>query len=111
MFLVLFRCCISFNLPGKKSYKILAYVDDRATRTPGSITGLFGNYVWGWYFWRDAYKYVMSPFALFLCGTGLACDLAYPIVLWRVKERERMLSDGRNIGKNTNGAGMERKVK
>jgi len=37
----------------------------------------------------------MSPFGLFLWGTGLVSDLIYPFVLYHVQNTERVLPDGR----------------
>jgi hypothetical protein len=79
-------------------WKYLADKMYRFTRTVGSITGLYCNYAWAWYFWREAHEYVMTPLAIFLCGTALLCDLIYPFVLASVKNTELLLPDGRKIG-------------
>jgi len=39
----------------------------------------------------------MSPFAIFLCGTALLCDLVYPFVLVSVKKTELVLPNGRKV--------------
>ena len=67
------------------------------TRFLGTAIGLYAEYGWAWYFWRNAHEYVMSPFSLFLCGTGLLCDLAYPFLLRHIQKTERILPDGRKV--------------
>ena len=45
----------------------------------------------------------MSPFGIFLWGTGLVCDLIYPFVLYQVQKTEKVLLDGSRVrgeGKN-----------
>lgn len=68
---------------------------DRATRTFGSIMGLYLNYGWAWWFWTEAHEYFVSPFALFLWVGGFVCDIVFAFVLWRVQGTERVLEDGR----------------
>lgn len=53
------------------------------------------NYGWLWWYWTDAHEYFMSPFALFLWVGGFVCDAAYAFVLWRIRQMERVLDDGR----------------
>jgi hypothetical protein len=67
----------------------------RATRTLGSVVGLYINYGWAWYMWREAHEYFMSPFGVFLWGTGLVCDLIYPFAFVRIKRTEILLPYGR----------------
>lgn len=67
----------------------------RATRTLGSMVGLYMNYGWAWYMWREAHEYFMSPFGIFLWGTGLVCDLIYPFAFAGIKKTEMVLLDGR----------------
>lgn len=67
----------------------------RATRTLGSIVGLYMNYGWAWYMWREGHDYFMSPFSIFLWGTGLVCDLIYPFSFVKIKKAEIVLPDGR----------------
>lgn len=66
----------------------------RATRTLGSVVGLYMNYGWAWYMWREAHEYFMSPFGIFLWGTGLLCDLIYPFTFIAVKKTETVLIRG-----------------
>ncbi|KAH6669556.1 hypothetical protein B0J14DRAFT_546718 [Halenospora varia] len=68
-----------------------------ASRTAGSIIGLYLNYAWMWYFWNEAHVYFMSPLGIFLWGTGLACDLIYPFVFAHFKKTERVLPDGSKV--------------
>ncbi|KAH8812525.1 hypothetical protein F5884DRAFT_832161 [Xylogone sp. PMI_703] len=68
-----------------------------ASRAIGSLAGLPLCYGWGWYFWREAHEYFMSPFSIFLWVTGLTCDLVYPFVLWQVRKSEKVLPDGRKV--------------
>ncbi|KAI9776735.1 MAG: hypothetical protein M1839_009379 [Geoglossum umbratile] len=70
------------------------------TRTLGSVIGFYLVYGWEWYFWREAHEYFMSPFALFLWVTSFICDCVYPYVLWRIKNTEKVLGDGRRVGGN-----------
>jgi hypothetical protein len=39
----------------------------------------------------------MTPFAIFLCGTAILCDLAYSFVLASVKGTELALANGRRV--------------
>jgi hypothetical protein len=70
----------------------------RVTRTLGTLSGLYMNYFWLWYCWREANEYVMSPFAIFLSAVGFCCDLAFGVLLWYVKKTEVVLPDGRKLG-------------
>ncbi|RDW85832.1 hypothetical protein BP5796_04157 [Coleophoma crateriformis] len=82
-----------------------------ASRFLGTIVGLDMNYVWAWYFWREAHTYVMSPFAIFLLGTGLACDLAYPFVYLQVQKTTKVLDGGRKIRFETEHVSATRREK
>lgn len=68
-----------------------------ASRCFGSILGLDLNYGWAWYFWREAHGYFMSPFAIFLWGTGLVRDLAYPLLYLQAQRTTKVLHDGRKV--------------
>ncbi|KAF2762933.1 hypothetical protein EJ05DRAFT_447376 [Pseudovirgaria hyperparasitica] len=68
-----------------------------ATRAFGSVFGLYAVYAWEWYFWREAHGYVMNPFAVFMWGVSIICDVVYPFALWRIKKTERVLADGRKV--------------
>jgi hypothetical protein len=87
-----------------------AYRKRRFTRTFGSITGLYCNYAWAWYFWREAHEYVLTPFSIFLCGTALLCDLAYPFVLASVLKTELVLPTGRNANVERNNTIKEKRT-
>ncbi|KAH8592131.1 hypothetical protein B0O99DRAFT_654043 [Bisporella sp. PMI_857] len=79
-----------------------------ATRTIGSITGLYLNFGTCWYFWRESNEYFMSPFSIFLWGTGLICDLAYPFVLYKLRRTERVGPDGsKTAGDNSISTGRK----
>ncbi|KAF2488364.1 hypothetical protein BU16DRAFT_553852 [Lophium mytilinum] len=65
-----------------------------ASRTIGSIVGAEAVWVSGWYFWPEGFPYVFSPFGVFIWVTALACDLAYPVLLWQIRKTERILPDG-----------------
>jgi hypothetical protein len=58
---------------------------------------MYMNYGWAWYFWREAHEYFMSPFGIFLWGTGFVCDLIYPLVLYEVQRTEKVLPDGSRV--------------
>lgn len=64
------------------------------TRNLGSIIGLYFQYGWAWYYWREAHEYFMSSFGILLWGTGLACDLVYPFFFYHVRKTEKVLPDG-----------------
>ncbi|KAK8105423.1 hypothetical protein PG999_008782 [Apiospora kogelbergensis] len=51
-----------------------------------------------WWYWPEAHSYWTLPMSIFMCGLSFACDVAYPFVLWRVRQTEKMLPDGRLIG-------------
>jgi len=51
----------------------------------------------------------MSPFSVFLWGTSLIIDCVYPFVLWRIKNTEIVLKDGRKMA-GVAGGNLEKKV-
>lgn len=57
-----------------------------------------------WWYWPEAHGYWVSPFGIFLCGFSLVCDVAYPFVLWTVRQGEEVLPDGRLICGGRGGA-------
>ncbi|KUJ24430.1 uncharacterized protein LY89DRAFT_679574 [Mollisia scopiformis] len=65
------------------------------SRMLGSVFGLYGNYGWEWWMWREAHEYFMSPFAVFMWVTCLVCDLVYPFFFARIRRTEKVLLDGR----------------
>jgi hypothetical protein len=50
-----------------------------------------------WLYWREAHEYFMTPFAIFLWGSALVCDLIYPFVFYRIRKTERVLADGSKV--------------
>lgn len=73
----------------------------RAARTLVSFLGFVLNHAWGWYHWRKAHEYFMSPFSVFLWGVGLVADLLYPFLLWEARKTERILPNGRKVGEDS----------
>lgn len=71
----------------------------RATRTLGTLIGLVLNLSWAWYFWPEGHGYFMSSLSIFLWTSSVACDLYYPILLWKVQLSEVTLSEGRKISR------------
>lgn len=69
----------------------------RFCRFMGTCLGLFICSGYLWWHWPAAHGYIVNPFAVFLCVTSFACDVAYPIMLWRVRKTERVLPDGRIV--------------
>jgi hypothetical protein len=67
------------------------------SRMMGSVFGLYGNYAWGWYMWREAHEYFLNPFSIFMWVTCLVCDLVYPFVFAAFKKTEKVLPDGRKV--------------
>ncbi|KAK3317175.1 hypothetical protein B0T19DRAFT_286852 [Cercophora scortea] len=64
-------------------------------RVIGSMCGmLLGNLLMWWY-WPEANSFIVNPFAVFLLGTALACDLIYPFLLWQIRRTEVVGPDGR----------------
>ncbi|KAJ9149325.1 hypothetical protein NKR23_g4203 [Pleurostoma richardsiae] len=66
-------------------------------RMLGSISGLLLCNGALWWYWPEAHGYFVNPFGIFLDLTWLLCDLAYPFLLWKVRQTERALADGRLI--------------
>lgn len=52
----------------------------------------------------------MSPFGVFLWGTGLVCDLIYPFIFYEIRKTERVLPDGSKAPKERSLLEKERKV-
>lgn len=51
-----------------------------------------------WWYWPEAHSYWTQPMSIFMCGLSLMCDVIYPYVLWRVRQTEIVLPDGRLVG-------------
>ncbi|KAL5114008.1 hypothetical protein ACEQ8H_008113 [Pleosporales sp. CAS-2024a] len=67
------------------------------TRFVGSLVGLNANYIYNWCAWPDAHGYVANPFAVLMMVTWVVADLAYLVVLYRVRQTEVVLGDGRKV--------------
>ena len=50
-----------------------------------------------WWYWPEAHGYFVSAPAIFINGLFVICDLVYPLVLWRVRQTEQRLPDGRLV--------------
>lgn len=59
--------------------------------------GVCNAILWNW--WPEAHGYFVNPLGIFICGTALLCDILYPFVLWKVKQTEVILQDGRIISR------------
>ncbi|KAI0164251.1 hypothetical protein GGR52DRAFT_575606 [Hypoxylon sp. FL1284] len=67
-------------------------------RLVGSLSGLgFCNGLLWWY-WPEAHSYFTQPMSVFISGLSLLCEIAYPFILWRVRQTERVTADGRLVG-------------
>lgn len=67
----------------------------------GSVLGLYLYFGLAWYFWPEAHGYFVSPFGVFLWGSGLVSDLVYPFLLYRIRQTEKILPDGRKVKRNS----------
>ncbi|KAI1089682.1 hypothetical protein F5B19DRAFT_485063 [Rostrohypoxylon terebratum] len=67
-------------------------------RMTGSIFGLGFCSALLWWYWPEAHSYFVHPMSIFIGGLSLICDLVYPLVLWHVRQTERVMADGRLIG-------------
>ncbi|KAF4973254.1 hypothetical protein FSARC_409 [Fusarium sarcochroum] len=63
-------------------------------RFVGTVMGLPITCVLLWWYWPEAHGFVLHPLGLFLIGTSILCDLAYPFLLAYVRTTERILPDG-----------------
>jgi hypothetical protein len=63
----------------------------------GSVAGLVAYYGYCWYVWPEAHRYFVNPVAVVMSGTWVTADLAYFVVLRRVKRTEVVLSDWRKV--------------
>ena len=70
---------------------------NRFCRALGSFCGIVLCNAVMWWYWPEAHGYVFSPLGVTLWGTHVACDLAYPFVLWRIRKTEQVAPDGRII--------------
>jgi hypothetical protein len=70
-----------------------------ATRSLGTLIGLYGYFTFRWWFWPEGHDYLINPFSLFMIGIGALADIAYPFALAQVRSKERTLGDGRKIPK------------
>ncbi|CZR55524.1 uncharacterized protein PAC_05412 [Phialocephala subalpina] len=67
------------------------------SRMMGSVLGLYGNYGWLWWGWREAHKYFANPFAVFMLVTCLLSDFVYPFFFMGFRRTEKVLADGRKV--------------
>ncbi|KLU91874.1 hypothetical protein MAPG_10823 [Magnaporthiopsis poae ATCC 64411] len=67
------------------------------TRFAGSIIGLWGAYLWLWYYWPEGSPYVPTEMSVFLMVVSIACDLVYAPVLCYVRKTEQVLLDGSKV--------------
>ncbi|KAK3313119.1 hypothetical protein B0H66DRAFT_632195 [Apodospora peruviana] len=66
-------------------------------RTMGTLFGLILDNAFMWWYWPAGYGFIVSPFAVFIWGTSMACDIVYPFLLWQVRRTELLLPDGRLV--------------
>lgn len=63
----------------------------------GTLNGLVLCNLVMWWYWPEAHEFIVSPLAAAVWGTSLACDAAYPFLLWRVRRTERILPNGQVV--------------
>jgi hypothetical protein len=63
----------------------------------GSVSGLNVNYGYCWWAWPEAHGYVANPIAVVLMITWVIADLGYLAVLYKVRQDEVVLGDGRKM--------------
>lgn len=76
---------------------------DRFCRALGTAFGLGASSAVLWYWWPEAHGYFTNPLAMFLLGTAVVTDLAYPFCLMSVRKTEVILPDGRIVGREQGG--------
>lgn len=76
----------------------------------GSILGLDLNYVWMWYYWREAHEYFLNPFVVLMWITALICDLVYPFVFAYFRRSESISADGRKVAKSIAAANGKKRL-
>lgn len=67
------------------------------SRFVGSVFGLNLNYVYCWWAWPQAHGYVAIPIAVFFMASWVLADLAYLVVLYRVRQTETVQVDRRKV--------------
>ena len=60
----------------------------------GTVFGLVLNNLLMWWYWPAGYIWIVHPFAIFLWGMSIACDVVYPFLIWQVRRSEIRLPDG-----------------
>jgi hypothetical protein len=50
-----------------------------------------------WWYWPEAHEFIVSPLGVALWGISLACDVAYPFLLQRVRRTEAVLPNGQVV--------------
>ncbi|EWY84672.1 hypothetical protein FOYG_12093 [Fusarium oxysporum NRRL 32931] len=63
-------------------------------RFVGTVMGLPVSCGLMWWYWPEAHGFVFHPLGVFITGTSVICDLAYPFLLAYVRTREKVLPDG-----------------
>jgi len=79
----------------------------RLCRSMGTLTGLVLCNVVMWWYWPEAHGFIVSPLGIVLWGVPLACDMAYPFLLWRVRRTEVVLPSGRVVRGEWKGGVLE----
>ncbi|KAM7210498.1 hypothetical protein V8F06_014124 [Rhypophila decipiens] len=64
------------------------------SRFMGTVFGLVLDNLLMWWYWPDGYIWLVHPFAVFLWGTSIACDMVYPFILYQIRRSEIQLPDG-----------------
>lgn len=63
------------------------------------MAGLGGSSAILWYWWPEAHGYFTNPLAIFILGTSVLTDLAYVLCLYKVRQEEVILPDGRVVSR------------
>ncbi|KAK0630398.1 hypothetical protein B0T17DRAFT_616058 [Bombardia bombarda] len=70
-------------------------------RAVGTLSGLVLCNVLMWWYCPEAHGFIFNPFAVFLWGAAVVCDIVYPFLLWQVRRTEIILPDGRLMSGST----------
>ncbi|KAI6351752.1 hypothetical protein MCOR25_009754 [Pyricularia grisea] len=68
-----------------------------ALRAAGSAGGMFGFTYHAYYYWPEQHGFFTNHFHLFLTSVYLIPDILYPFFLYRIKQTEVILPDGRHM--------------
>lgn len=72
---------------------------NRLCRTLGTVSGLGASSAVLWYWWPEAHGYFTNPLGMFILGTSVLTDLAYPFFLRKVRQTEVILPAGRIVSR------------